>query len=92
MTNQEVAEHFVIRWNGGPLLPEYDSATTLTEATQSRARSGEASSHLGETLRHYSLAERQAIRALRQDGLSLMEIARRFQMPVRSVSNIVRES
>lgn len=37
MTNQEVFERFEICWSGGPLLPDYDSATTLTDATQARA-------------------------------------------------------
>lgn len=96
MTNEEVFDRFDIRWNGTtPLLPEYESATTLTESTRARiTRSANPMirirPHDSGKPRKYSTAHREALKALRQDGFTLVQIAEMMSTPLRTVHSIVR--
>ena len=93
----ELTEYEVV-WSGGPLLPEYDSRTTLGEMVrEGKTRSlrdpylpGTRCPRLCNPHRKYDIALQQAVRACRQDGMRLRELAERFEMPLSSINNIVR--
>lgn len=96
MTNAQLAERYEVVWNGGTLLPEYASATTLTEAARTPERHSRnpmirqrPRATDGKSPAHYDTATREAIRALRQDGFTLLKLAERFQIPISTVYNIV---
>jgi hypothetical protein len=98
MTDVEVAQAFTVVWNGlSYLLPEYASATTLTESCQTverhsrnpMIRAKTTRPHGSGKPRQYSEATRQAMCALHEDGMSLVMIANRFRVPYRSVHYIV---
>lgn len=100
MTNQEVYANYEIRWNGGPLLPDYPSNTTLTEwVTEKRTHSANpmirerpTRGHgAGTPLQQYSTPMREAMCALKADGFSCVEISIRFDKPLRSVQYVVME-
>ena len=93
MTNPEAAQRFVCVWNGGPLLPGYETqmspAYQQRRGTVSTDRAVRRVTRPGTKRRKYGAAVRQAIRALRQHGLTLCAIAEHFHMPVRSVHDIL---
>ena len=90
-------------WNGrdgwvgrpgdrGALLPSYDSQTSLGVATRSGSR--DVHDHVRQpslTRRKYDQALREAVRALRADGLILSHIAQRLEMPLGTVYHIIQE-
>lgn len=98
MTNAEVADRFEVVWAGGPLLGEYASNTTLTE-WMGEKRTHSANPMIRERPRghgafqhkQYTTPLREAMCALKADGLSCVQIAIRFDRPVRSVQYVVME-
>lgn len=88
MTNAEVYAQFHILWNGGPLLPEYASNTTLTIAVQDRPVSKQRICGHG-THRMYTAAEKRHVCTLHRIGLTPTAISGRLQMSVSTVKHIV---
>ena len=103
MTTSEVYAQFVIRWNGGPLLPDYEGNGTLTEAARmpkNRARidsedpaSNPANWHAPKKERKpkYPLAFKQAVQARRQEGATYQRIAEQFGISVHQAYNLATE-
>lgn len=91
-------------WNGrdgwigqpgerGALLPPHDSRTTLGVATRSEPREPRLTRARQPRLprRKYDEALRDAVRAMRADGLILSDIAERLEMPMGTVYHILQE-
>ena len=80
----------------GTLLPPHESQTALGAAVAAGGTGGDGSRPglrrprpLGK--RKYHQALREVVRALRVDGLTLVEISRRLTMPVGTVYHILKE-
>lgn len=79
----------------GALIPPVDGASTLTDVA--RRPAGRHSDNpmirayprRGGKPRKYDAAMREAVRAMRQDGFSLQEIAERLNVPLRSAHYLV---
>lgn len=86
-------EGWVGRGERGGLLPAYDSRTPLAAAIRSEPRETRTrlprQSRPGK--RKYDDAMREAVRALRADGLILSDIAQRLEMPMGTVYHILQE-
>lgn len=90
-------------WNGrdgwvgqfgerGALLPPYASLTPLGDATQREPPTPRPKvSQPRSPRRKYDDAVRDAVRALRADGLRLVDIAQRLEMPIGTVYHILQQ-
>lgn len=92
MTNQEVSERFTVIWAGGEILPGYElqmhpayqepPVRALRPLRRARPK-------LSEKLRKYTAAQREAVRAMRQDGLHIQQIADLTGYPISTVYNFL---
>ena len=88
MTDAEVAAQFDVVWNGGELLPPYESNVSLTEATRAKPT---AASVLpaSRTPTHYSADLRVTVRQMAALKIPDNVIAKHVRIPQASVHSMV---
>lgn len=88
MTNSERDQLFVIRWNGGPLLPEYASNTTLTEPARDAMRLRDDFGDI-RTQTRYTPDQKARVRGMYLAAMSPSAIGKQLQMPLATVKHMV---
>ncbi len=86
MTNAERDAQFLVRWNGGPLLPAYESNTTLTEPARDHLRRRDEFGDV-RSIARYTPEQKARARGMYLAAMPAVVIARELSMPVATVKH-----